>query len=1142
MKKFLLCIFCFLPIPLHADLDIYLSSDKAISYHPERWTSDIIEEETKIYLWYRYSREDFPLSYLVSSSELRSRIAVILSDLSSEERQNYYNALLEFDSDRFLDYIAIALSSDIDEGIVFKQNQGRELSPFEEIFLSCNISLASRRDIVRELIEDIYNDVFTSVDDIEYSTIEFWDCIIPFPDNRRTNEDIEDMTNTFNSNTYIAETLIDAEKFLQFPDKESDVTILWLSESWFINIEESLVIDSDRLEWELDVEKSHGKKRIAYTHKNHYINPFRNAIIEENEVWWYRYNNIDTDPISRSVFWVWHPLYISSSASEEDRVILPWTEIRTGVYKKTLLQQNTYTNSGAPRQQVWATSYYAILYNHDITPPYCEATRFSHDSSGDNTFQPEGDVWYNSYKYGFFVCWDPESWCRCDSSVEWCFIRDGWVISSPQTIPHLWLVSYEFINHAGNSITCDSSEFEHIRYDLWSPDIIIKNSGSPITWLSREYVTNEWVKYDGTEITSYRYFSFREIHNYEVGELENITFELYDVDMSDINQWLSWLESYDISVYRSIGPIWEKLWEVSSTDLGGVTNQEVWLLDINNNIHTADIQNNVWHYQIIIQSSDRAQNKLRAIWQYVIQPWEIDVWRSIISVAERWSLKANNEETYEYQIQFNDSFSNPIPWVEVTSIIQSCESTNPDCKVIRHDMSWEYPVGETALIMDILHWWVSDYWGRLYFELSSITPWEFTERFEITTSLWDTYTFMWENNSFRKPVTWTLETYNDGEWYDDRIFIWDERQYRVRFDIDSLEIDIDTSFGIVLTDSPEKIIQARHPDTWFSLSWSVIETTNGFDFTGTFSSSLWELENHKNLLEIIDENWGSWIVVTYNLWWYTIKYKLSHSNINDTPISLFDSRSLDNPLRLIWGLQGTWNHHNPSERQNFSDLVVNLQRTQMRKSIHQYIRWLESWIDTGEIRYIDMTHESTKNYIPDPEPDYETLIVRNWNILINSDFNTAWKSIWLISYIDNGYTVENWYNLTWNIYITPSVSNINAFIYADGWLVSVTESGEIFTNISQRDQQLTQQLRILGTLFTRNTVAWARELWWTYILPGSRQTDNQDIATQYDFYYLRRWNDWCDKDAYDFCIIPQYFIIEHDNRIYNSPPPLFSTR
>ena len=1130
MRKSVLLILCFLTtsLPLHADLDIYLSTEER-THHPEVWTSDIRESDTQILTRYRYAREDFPLSHRLSSQELRSQIFWLFDDKTLEERYEYYEALTAFNKDWFLDYISLALSPDIDADIELLSDLWITLTPFENVFLTCDIALWERRDIVRELIEDIYKENFTIVDDIVYSDIRFWDCIIPFPDSRRTASDISALSNTFESNRYIALTQLE-DSFLRFWDWEWDVSILWISNDGF-TYTQALTIDSQRIESEQNLQKSHGKNRIAYIHKNHYINPFRNARIDGAEV--YGYNYLGTDNFWPSAFWPWHPLYISASASEEMRTILSWTELRPGIYKKIVLQQDSFDASGNPRQQVWASSYYAILYNHDITPPYCESTLFSHDSAWNDTFLPDEERWYNSYKYVFFVCWDPESWCRCDSTMEWCFVRDNWIYSSPQQLPHLWSVSYQFENRAEKTVNCHSSESQTLRYDFWSPDIILKDWDTEISWLTREYVNNEWVLYNGIQVTSKRFFSFREILEFQPGELNNISIDIEDIFIPDSNGWQSWLQDYNISVYRNIGTVWQELWELSSWDLGGSVTDSISLLEINNAISWVDIQNQIWRYQIIVHASDRAQNNLRAVWQYTIIPWNIDEWFSIVTVSDRWTVLADDVSSYEYQLSLRDSFSNPIPWVHITSIEQSCEDVSTECYEVKTDMSWDTPEGEEAFRITLLDWWISDQQWNIYLELRSVAPWEFTERFSITTSLWDTYMLLWENNFFLKPLTWTLETYHNDEWYDDRIFIWEEREYRLRL---TTNWDIeDLTFVIVWN------LEWRHSDTSFELSWDISHTSEGLEFQGIFDSSLWEFENHKNLLEFVDENWDSWVIVNYSLWWDIVRYKLSSSARNNTPISLGDTRELDAPLRLIWGLQGVWNHHNPHERQNFSDVATNLLRSEMRRDIHQFTRWLKSGDNSGNVYYIDMTHESNKNYIPDSEPSYSTLIVRNWNILINADFNTSWKSIWIISYMDNGYDIETWYSNVWNIYITPNVSRINAFIYADGWVMSVkNNNAELYASISERNEYLTQQLYIHGVIFTRNTIAWARDLWWTYMLPWSRETPHQELALHYDFYYLRRWNSWCETDAYWFCHIPQYLIIEHNTRIISSPPPLFS--
>jgi len=101
-------------------------------------------------------------------------------------------------------YIAIALSADIESDIADKQANSFLLTPFESTFQNCGINLVSREAVVKNLIEEIYAGIYPDVDALQYNDIRFGDCIIPFPDTRRGSSVIAD---SFPSNKLIAESL-----------------------------------------------------------------------------------------------------------------------------------------------------------------------------------------------------------------------------------------------------------------------------------------------------------------------------------------------------------------------------------------------------------------------------------------------------------------------------------------------------------------------------------------------------------------------------------------------------------------------------------------------------------------------------------------------------------------------------------------------------------------------------------------------------------------------------------------------------------------------------------------------------------------------------------------------------------------------
>jgi len=123
MKKLFYILLFFIPLSVSADnIGVYLSMDKKV-YHPEVWTTDIEESQRKLTIEYMYAREDLPLSYLSTDSQILARISSILSNLTTEEQDERLRVLLEKNTDNFLQYLSVALSPDIDQDINTKKDQ-----------------------------------------------------------------------------------------------------------------------------------------------------------------------------------------------------------------------------------------------------------------------------------------------------------------------------------------------------------------------------------------------------------------------------------------------------------------------------------------------------------------------------------------------------------------------------------------------------------------------------------------------------------------------------------------------------------------------------------------------------------------------------------------------------------------------------------------------------------------------------------------------------------------------------------------------------------------------------------------------------------------------------------------------------------
>ena len=219
-------------------------------------------------------------------------------------------------------------------------------------------------------------------------------------------------------------------------------------------------------------------------------------------------------------------------------------------------------------------------------------------------------------------------------------------------------------------------------------------------------------------------------------------------------------------------------------------------------------------------------------------------------------------------------------------------------------------------------------------------------------------------------------------------------------------------------------------------------------------------------------------------------------------------------------------------------------------------RVLYVWRDWGEIvalQWWNLEADSNK-----------TLVVEWANIYIRG--NIRWDGIlWIIALQKNG----QW----WNIYIDPEVTDIHWFLYADRSVISYDWVNELDWSVT--DVQLANQLYIKWVLFSENTI-WGSHSTddppvyrCPFYVPQSQCVTRQQ-AMKYDLNFLRRYQIAPDRDA-EGNIIPGSYspshgaaesfmwhpttpnneflrpelrefpvILEYDNRIANSAPPLFS--
>ncbi len=311
-------------------------------------------------------------------------------------------------------------------------------------------------------------------------------------------------------------------------------------------------------------------------------------------------------------------------------------------------------------------------------------------------------------------------------------------------------------------------------------------------------------------------------------------------------------------------------------------------------------------------------------------------------------------------------------------------------------------------------------------------------------------------------------------------------------------------------------------DIYFSnLDTVYLSGSNGeFSFeTGSFNSEnlLSSINIRINVLkskltgkEKISLNFTKTPIVKYILEGKEISYFLSENDdwyFNNTDIEFTNIKF--RWLETTWktqakGKQTVWNN---DIMQNFSDLSLSNPRSLIRQNGYKITKWMKNGQVVKWIKYVEWDVYISWDPSLGLEP-YETLVVKDWNVIIEDNLNTSWKKLWII-------VLKDWYDINkdfknkWNIYIEPNVTYIHAALYADWWLISANTDGEPFIEDSvERTETLNKQLVIKWFLFTRNTIWWAFAYWWDYILPWWSKTTDFDMALIYDINLLRRNNDW----------------------------------
>ncbi|PZM85051.1 hypothetical protein DLH72_02240 [Candidatus Gracilibacteria bacterium] len=200
-------------------------------------------------------------------------------------------------------------------------------------------------------------------------------------------------------------------------------------------------------------------------------------------------------------------------------------------------------------------------------------------------------------------------------------------------------------------------------------------------------------------------------------------------------------------------------------------------------------------------------------------------------------------------------------------------------------------------------------------------------------------------------------------------------------------------------------------------------------------------------------------------------------------------------------ISGTGKYQGKGDKTGQENDFTDLSQDEIRKNIHKnasdLIRNRNGNIDK-KVNQVYFNNKTTKfSDINSILENGDTVIIKEGNFIIDENVD---KQIGIIV-MKEGYNVLPETLNGGNIIVTKDVSNINAYIYADGAIMSKDINGNYY-----KDEDLSIPLVINGSVFSRNTIggAVAGTGENKYILPGGKKTNDFKLAEKYDLNYLRK--------------------------------------
>jgi len=117
---------------------------------------------------------------------------------------NLYIKLQSIKDESFRNYLIYSISPNLEDLIKNRRKQWIIITPYEDIFLKCNIKYSKRNEIVIDLLKRIKDPNNIDFSNLTYLDPKFWNCIIPYPDKSNLKKEID---LSFSSNKLLAKKL-----------------------------------------------------------------------------------------------------------------------------------------------------------------------------------------------------------------------------------------------------------------------------------------------------------------------------------------------------------------------------------------------------------------------------------------------------------------------------------------------------------------------------------------------------------------------------------------------------------------------------------------------------------------------------------------------------------------------------------------------------------------------------------------------------------------------------------------------------------------------------------------------------------------------------------------------------------------------